>query len=120
MVTGNTLDLAAYLQALGNELRLRIVNLLAQGELCVCHLVDVLEMPQPKISQHLATLRAAGVVEARREGKWMHYRLARPVHRGAAAILEATTATLAANKAMQAERARLAGVCCEPARIALR
>src|SRR5262245_37325924 len=63
-------------KALGDETRLRIVALLAHGELCVCHLEEALRISQPKVSRHLAILRAAGVVDHRRDGSWIHYRLA--------------------------------------------
>jgi ArsR family transcriptional regulator len=62
-------------KALGDETRLRIVALLSHGELCVCHLHEALSLSQPNVSRHLAILRAAGIVEDRREGKWIHYRL---------------------------------------------
>lgn len=62
-------------KALGDETRLRIIALLAHGELCVCHLEEALGLPQPHISRHLATLRAAGLVEARRDGSWVFYKL---------------------------------------------
>jgi ArsR family transcriptional regulator len=64
-------------KALGDETRLRIVALLAHGELCVCHLQEALGLTQPAVSRHLATLRAAGVVEQRRDRRWVYYRLAR-------------------------------------------
>lgn len=64
-------------KALADETRLRIVALLAHGELCVCHLEEALRLSQPKVSRHLATLRAAGLVEDRREGTWVYYRLIR-------------------------------------------
>jgi ArsR family transcriptional regulator, arsenate/arsenite/antimonite-responsive transcriptional repressor len=63
-------------KALGDETRLRIVALLAHGELCVCHLEEALRISQPKVSRHLAILRAAGIVEPRRDGSWVYYRLA--------------------------------------------
>ncbi len=63
-------------RAVSDPTRLRILNLLNSGELCVCHIVDSLRMPQPKVSRHLAYLRKAGLVLARREGLWIHYRLA--------------------------------------------
>jgi ArsR family transcriptional regulator, arsenate/arsenite/antimonite-responsive transcriptional repressor len=66
---------ARLFKALGDPTRLRIVALLAHGELCVCHLQHALDLPQAHVSRHLAVLRAAGVVGARREGSWMHYRL---------------------------------------------
>ena len=62
-------------KALGDETRLRIVALLSHGELCVCHLQEALGLPQPTISRQLATLRASGIVEDRREGSWVFYRL---------------------------------------------
>jgi ArsR family transcriptional regulator, arsenate/arsenite/antimonite-responsive transcriptional repressor len=63
-------------KALADETRLRIVVLLSHGELCVCHLEEALALPQPNISRHLAILRSAGVVESRREGSWIYYKLA--------------------------------------------
>src|SRR3954467_7701291 len=63
-------------RAFSDRTRLRILNLLRGGELCVCDLVRVLKLPQPKISRHLAYLRKAKLVLARKEGLWMHYRLA--------------------------------------------
>jgi ArsR family transcriptional regulator len=64
-------------RALGDDMRVRIVGLLSHGELCVCHLQSALELTQPTVSRHMAVLRNAGVVEARREGSWVYYRLAR-------------------------------------------
>ena len=63
-------------RAFADPTRLRILHLLTPGELCVCDLVDVLRVPQPKVSRHLAYLRRAGLVLARREGFWTHYQLA--------------------------------------------
>lgn len=63
-------------KALGDETRLRIVALLSHGELCVCHLESALELSQPNVSRQLGVLRAAGVVESRRDGSWVYYRLA--------------------------------------------
>jgi ArsR family transcriptional regulator len=64
-------------KALSDETRLRIVALLSHGELCVCHLHEALRLSQPNVSRQLAILRAAGVVEDRRNGKWVYYRLLR-------------------------------------------
>jgi ArsR family transcriptional regulator len=69
-------SLAQLMKALGDETRLRVVALLAHGELCVCHVQAALELTQPNVSRLFAVLRAAGVVEARREGNWIYYRLA--------------------------------------------
>lgn len=64
------------LKALSDETRLRIVALLAHGELCVCHVEAALELSQPNASRALGVLRNAGVVDARRDGSWVYYRLA--------------------------------------------
>jgi ArsR family transcriptional regulator len=77
-------DIARVLDVLADPTRLRLLRLLRQQELCVCELVDTLRMPQYKISRHLRSLRAVGLVEARRDGRWMHYCLGR---RGAQARL---------------------------------
>ena len=66
-------------RALSDRTRLRILNLLQGGELCVCHIVNVLDVPQPTASRHLSYLRRAGLVVARKAGLWMYYRLA-PAH----------------------------------------
>ena len=63
-------------RALGDETRLRIVALLTHGELCTCHVEAALDLSQPNASRHLSLLRTAGVVEPRREGNWIYYRLA--------------------------------------------
>jgi ArsR family transcriptional regulator len=75
-------DMARLLAVLGDPIRLRLVRLLLQRELCVCELVDALQMPQYKISRHLRRLRAMGLVEARRRGRWMHYRIGRQASTG--------------------------------------
>lgn len=64
--------------ALSDRTRLRILNLLSEGEFCVCDILKILKEPQPKISRHLAYLRSAGLVQGRKEGLWMHYRLSKP------------------------------------------
>jgi ArsR family transcriptional regulator, arsenate/arsenite/antimonite-responsive transcriptional repressor len=107
-------DLARFFQALGDVTRLRLLNLMGDREICVCYFVEILNSPQPKISRHLAYLRNAGIVVARREGKWMHYRVVAPAHPGAARILRQTLDTLRDEKAMQADSAKLAKVCCAP------
>jgi ArsR family transcriptional regulator len=108
-----------FFQALGDKTRLRLLNLMGDQEVCVCYFVEILGGPQPKISRHLAYLRSAGIVAARREGKWMHYRISMPAHIGAAHILKQTLGWLKEEKAMQADRARLAKACCSPSKYAL-
>jgi ArsR family transcriptional regulator len=68
-------DLALFFAALSDETRLRLLSLMRHREICVCYLQEVLNTNQPKISRHLAYLRRAGLVEARRDGKWAYYRL---------------------------------------------
>jgi len=65
-------------KAFADETRLRILNLVAQRERCVCEFQEILKVPQPTISRHLAYLRRSGLLVARREGKWIHYSLAEP------------------------------------------
>jgi ArsR family transcriptional regulator len=107
-------NLERFFQALGDNTRLRLLNLIGDQELCVCYFVEILGQPQPKISRHLAYLRSAGIVAARREGKWMHYRIVMPPHIGATQVLRQTLAWLKEEKPMQADRARLNKACCAP------
>src|SRR5687768_8945644 len=88
-------------QALGDRTRLRLLNLMAEGEVCVCFFVEVLAEPQPKISRHLAYLRGAGLVNARRDAKWMHYSITPPENATAKAAFDAVIATLATDRQMQ-------------------
>lgn len=69
-------NLETLFKALADMTRLRILGLLLAGEVCVCHIHDSLGVPQPRVSRHLAYLRRAGLVEARKDGLWVHYRLA--------------------------------------------
>jgi ArsR family transcriptional regulator, arsenate/arsenite/antimonite-responsive transcriptional repressor len=64
---------ASLFMALGDKTRLRLLNLMREREICVSSFTDILEQSQPLISRHLAYLRNGGLVEARRDGKWMHY-----------------------------------------------
>jgi ArsR family transcriptional regulator len=98
--------------ALADRTRLRLLSLMTQGEVCVCFFVEVLNESQPKISRHLAYLRNAGVVEARRDGKWMHYRIVEPQDTHAARIFKEVCAWLAEDAEMKGDRARLETVCC--------
>ncbi len=75
MKTTTLVPVDAVFRACSDRTRLRILNLLRDGELCVCHIVDVLEVPQPTASRHLAYLRRARLVTARKEGLWSYYRL---------------------------------------------
>jgi ArsR family transcriptional regulator len=101
-------------KALADPTRLRLINLIGADEVCVCFFVEVLKINQPKISRHLAYLRRAGVVSARRDGKWMHYRLVEPPNPHAANIFREVRAALAEDPAMKSDRARLQKICCAP------
>ena len=94
-------------KALGDETRLRIVALLSHGELCVCHLQEALGLSQPSVSRHLATLRAAGVVEQRRERKWVYYRLLRQQSDDCERHLRGVVKTFAARDVLRRDVARL-------------
>lgn len=103
-----------FFQALGDNTRLRLLNLMGDQELCVCYFVEILGQSQPKISRHLAYLRNAGIVSARRDGKWMHYRIVMPPNEGAAKTLRQILDWFKEEKAMQADRAKLSKACCAP------
>lgn len=105
-------DLELMFRALADRTRLRLLNLMASGEICVCYFVEVLGTSQPKVSRHLAYLRRAGLVEARRDGKWMHYQLAQPTDPGAVNILGEVRAWLLLDPTMRHERERLTTICC--------
>src|SRR6202167_3430278 len=113
---GKSFDLVPLFAALADRTRLRLLNLIVGREVCVCYLVEILRLGQPKISRHLAYLRRAGIVAARREGKWMHYSIERPGDARACAILDATLMSFKADREMQADLARLGKACCEPQR----
>lgn len=101
-------------KALADQTRLRLINLMGETEVCVCFFVEILKTNQPKISRHLAYLRKAGVVSARREGKWMHYRIVEPSDPHAARIFKEVRAWLKEDALMQRDRERLVKVCCAP------
>jgi ArsR family transcriptional regulator len=81
-------------KALADKTRLRILALLGNNEVCVCHIHDSLGVPQPTASRHLAYLRRAGLVTARRDGVWMHYQVARTLEPSVQAVLNAAVQAL--------------------------
>src|SRR2546428_9789451 len=68
-------EMQSLFRALADVTRLRILGVLLTGEVCVCHIHESLKIPQSKASRHLAYLRRSGLVETRRQGLWIHYRL---------------------------------------------
>jgi ArsR family transcriptional regulator len=112
--TLKTFNRDLFFRALADRTRLRLLNLMRNEEVCVCFFVEILKTNQPKISRHLAYLRKAGIVGARREGPWMHYRIVEPEDPGAARVLSDTLTWLGNDREMQRDRERLVKVCCAP------
>jgi len=116
-MTATDLDtLETLFGALADRTRLRILGLLAAGEVCVCDIHETLKIPQPKTSRHLAYLRRAGLVEARKQGLWVYYRLARTDDRVTDMILRAIAHGLDHVPAVDRDRDRLEKKvgCCAP------
>ena len=109
---GKTFDMELFFRALADRTRLRLLNLMGADEVCVCFFVEILGENQPKVSRHLAYLRRAGMVAARREGTWMHYRVVEPSHEDAARVLADVRGWLARDPEMQRDRKKLVQVCC--------
>jgi len=87
-------QLEAVFKALADKTRLRILALLGNNEVCVCHLHDSLALPQPTVSRHLAYLRRAGLVDVRRDGVWMHYQVARSLDPAVQTVVNAAVDAL--------------------------
>ena len=100
--------------ALGDGTRLRLLNLLGEGDVCVCFFIEVLDQPQPTISRHLAYLRKAGLVSDRRDGKWIHYMLTPPTNPIAAEIFSRVLESIRHDPAMQRDVRALQSACCSP------
>ena len=98
-------------RALGDETRIRIVALLSHGELCVCHLESALGIGQPNCSRHLGILKAAGIVDSRRDGTWVYYRISDQEHASVKSILDVLARTFGAERALRADHARLKKSC---------
>ena len=96
--------------ALADETRRRILGLLASGEICVCHIHEALDIPQPTASRHLAHLRKAGLVATRRDGLWVHYRLAELNDPAIIGVLRSALWALSTNGAAITDRKKLSRV----------
>lgn len=107
-------EMETFFLAMADKTRLRLLNLMRSEEICVCFFTEVLGESQPKISRHLAYLRNAGVVEARREGKWMHYSIKRPENDEAAKVLDGILNWLDSREELRRDRAKYETVCCSP------
>ena len=110
-------DLEQLFKALADGTRLRILGLLLTGEVCVCHIHESLRVSQPKVSRHLAYLRRAGLVDTRRDGLWIHYRLAESSDPILGTIRQAVAHALGHLEGIHrdAERLRKKTGCCVPA-----
>jgi ArsR family transcriptional regulator len=110
-------DMERLFKALADATRLRILGLLLTGEVCVCHIHESLKIPQPKASRHLAYLRRAGLVETRRDGLWVHYRMATLTDPVLAAIVDAVRHALTHADIVRRDAVRLEkrNGCCLPA-----
>jgi ArsR family transcriptional regulator len=103
-------------KALADPTRIRIVGLLLDGEICVCNIHESLGLPQPKVSRHLAYLRRAGLVTARKDGLWVHYGLARMSDPVMQALLDAAGHAIGHLDSGVRDRRRLAGMVDLPVR----
>jgi ArsR family transcriptional regulator len=109
-------EMETLFKALADATRLRILGLLLTGEVCVCDIHESLKIPQPKASRHLAYLRRSGLVDTRREGLWIHYRLGTLTDPVMAAIVDAVRHALTHVDSVQrdAERLQKRTGCCVP------
>jgi ArsR family transcriptional regulator len=105
--TAPAVELNDVFAALADETRRRILGLLASGEICVCHIHEALDVPQSTASRHLAHLRKAGLVTTRREGLWIHYRLAELDDVAVTGVLKSTLAALHATESTSEDRKKL-------------
>jgi len=103
-----------FFAALADKTRLRLLNLMRGGEVCVCFFAETLDTNNPKVSRHLAYLKRAELVAGRRDGKWMHYRLNKPPDPARAKILDDLFASFENDPEMQKDRKVLTKVCCAP------
>jgi ArsR family transcriptional regulator len=108
-------ELALFFAALADPTRLRLLNLMRDGEICVCFLQGVLQTNQPKISRHLAYLRKSGIVAARRDGKWIHYRI-KKIDKALQPILAQTLAQTAKQPQSVQDTKRLNQIRCCPSK----
>lgn len=99
-------DLDELFRGFADPTRIRILNVLTAGELCVCDVVTILDIAQPTVSRHLAYLRAAGLVVVTRQSKFAHYRLADPGNEAHAGLLDYARRSFSSVRSLDAERQR--------------
>ncbi len=104
-------SMETFFLALADKTRLRLLNLMRENEVCVCFFTEVLGESQPKISRHLAYLRSAEIVSARRDGKWIHYKITTPESDYSKQVLRDTLKWLESQDEMQKDYEKLESVC---------
>jgi ArsR family transcriptional regulator, arsenate/arsenite/antimonite-responsive transcriptional repressor len=108
-------EMSKALKALADPTRMRILGLLAGGQVCVCHIHAALAIPQPTASRHLAYLRKSGLVDSRREGQWVYYTLAKLSDDTLRTLVNAVTHCVGHVDTVARDRKRLeiaTGYCC--------
>jgi len=98
-------------RALSDETRVRIVALLSHGELCVCHVENALALGQSTVSRHLGILKAAGLVDSRRDGSWVYYRLVAQDGPELQGIVDGVTRAFGAQRVLRGDLVRLKKAC---------
>ena len=116
-MAGRLENLQDVVLALADPIRLRLLSMMRKQEICVCYFTAVIDAPQPTVSRHLAYLRGKGLVEARRDGKWMHYSLVRPKDKAVARALDQVLEAAADDQQIQADTKKLRAACCDPQRL---
>ena len=106
-------DSELFFAALADRTRLRLLNLMRDGEVCVCFFAETFGTNNPKIFRHLSYPKRAGLVIGRRDGKWMHYRINPPTDPAAAEVYKATMQMARKGPSMRADANRYGRVCCD-------
>ncbi len=114
MAKEKAFDAELFFSALADKTRLRLLNLMRDGEVCVCFFAETLGTNNPKISRHLSYLKRANLVTGRRDGKWMHYRINEPTDTQAKTVFDATMKMLESDPEMSRDREKLFNFCCSP------
>jgi ArsR family transcriptional regulator len=105
---------ASLFLALGDKTRLRLLNLMRDREVCVSSFTGILEQSQPLVSRHLAYLRTSGIVEARRDGKWMHYSVSAQLDENSSRLLSELFKWMESQEGLRADREKYRTLMGEP------
>lgn len=113
-MTEEKINLELFFAVLADRTRLRLLNLMRDGEVCVCFFAETLATNNPKISRHLSYLKRAQLVRGRRDGKWMHYQITEPKDKKAAEVFRGIMEMMEKENEFQLDRERLLSICCAP------